>query len=944
MEDSNEASFHVENSVGTLVWVRRRNGSWWPGRVLAAHELRRSHLLCPKSGTPVKLLGKEDASVDWYNIGKSRRIKAFRCGEFDACIEKARSLGSILLKKREKYARREDAILHALELEKKQAEERHLLGVPTAAGALRGFSKFSSDATPHDEVGRSSHNPEHMEVKLPLKVSRSAMLIPQASHRLGSNDVSTSKRIRTPADSEWEDDAPTGIPRMRDLQDFGLPIANSKGRRVICTSSCKNISKVPFIEDGTKKMESCITRDTSGVCLAPSITKVSSSAAQKRKKHQAGSSTDENSCKRRDRRRPLTQVLEKSSTKLADAGFKGIIPPPSNVSGHMLMYRGDGGPEATSSQEPFQQAAVDLKPQSEQKGFELQQTSHRFGYGFKQEKRGSLLVTDKACSSFSSYLMPKCCDGSRWPSYVGAQMDSGLLIGSTFVDSLHGGKPASVFSGPAYTGSATSVNATNLDKSGQTATKRVTWVSKCQSNPLESAIISHASSFGSSHFEGLEMYWSSSKGNEADDINKSLLPSEMNVNADLMKGSERSSRQDISDVTEKSKTCLVGEDEVESFQTARGNAEFYYQECLNRSSNASQNAHNYSSISVISSGNEGLHETGSLHAGVCLQTAQSVSKWQAKGRRNVRKGLCSQGSEQNEDAIIYTGDELEQDQEADTLQYDVNTCMRPLSGLRRRNINVRVSYGKTSVDVIRGGFGTRSMRSHKDHCVLGSSNSGSLRSQDCSDTQRQLDSGWVDVRVEFQGIYKGERVPLVSLMSKVSGRAIVGYPVSVEIAENRYGDGLQAAARQGNYSRSKTQLLGWRAAGGRSALQRVPHSPTYKALDKKEGLLITSDGHRVQPRLKRCLSKKSSRKASSPFQKTRMLSSFPTDEHKVKNEHKVRGEIKEAVTSKASKAPLVTCIPVHVVFDRIREVLYKQSQHDPDKICVDKFEKRGPLE
>ncbi|KAL5208610.1 hypothetical protein ABZP36_033045 [Zizania latifolia] len=62
---------------------------------------------------------------DWYNIEKSKRVKAFRCGEFDACIEKAEATEGTSVKKREKYARREDAILHALELEKKLLALKH---------------------------------------------------------------------------------------------------------------------------------------------------------------------------------------------------------------------------------------------------------------------------------------------------------------------------------------------------------------------------------------------------------------------------------------------------------------------------------------------------------------------------------------------------------------------------------------------------------------------------------------------------------------------------------------------------------------------------------------------------------------------------------------------------------------------------------------------------
>ncbi|KAF5787281.1 putative PWWP domain-containing protein [Helianthus annuus] len=73
----------VDYCVGTIVWVQMRNGSWWPGKILGSDERSASHLISPKSGTPVKLLGREDASVDWYNLEKSKRVKPFRCGEDD---------------------------------------------------------------------------------------------------------------------------------------------------------------------------------------------------------------------------------------------------------------------------------------------------------------------------------------------------------------------------------------------------------------------------------------------------------------------------------------------------------------------------------------------------------------------------------------------------------------------------------------------------------------------------------------------------------------------------------------------------------------------------------------------------------------------------------------------------------------------------------------------
>ncbi|CAH1451259.1 unnamed protein product [Lactuca virosa] len=62
---------------------------------------------------------------DWYNLEKSKRVKPFHCGEFDDCIKRAETSQRMPPKKREKYAHREYAILHALELEKQVLEKKY---------------------------------------------------------------------------------------------------------------------------------------------------------------------------------------------------------------------------------------------------------------------------------------------------------------------------------------------------------------------------------------------------------------------------------------------------------------------------------------------------------------------------------------------------------------------------------------------------------------------------------------------------------------------------------------------------------------------------------------------------------------------------------------------------------------------------------------------------
>ncbi|CAI9766116.1 unnamed protein product [Fraxinus pennsylvanica] len=108
----------IDASVGRLVWVRRQNGSWWPGRILSPDELPETILPVPRAGTPIQLLGREDTSLDWYNLETSKRVKSFRCGEHDSCIQKAKASTSNSSKKTAgRYARRDNAIIHALEIE-----------------------------------------------------------------------------------------------------------------------------------------------------------------------------------------------------------------------------------------------------------------------------------------------------------------------------------------------------------------------------------------------------------------------------------------------------------------------------------------------------------------------------------------------------------------------------------------------------------------------------------------------------------------------------------------------------------------------------------------------------------------------------------------------------------------------------------------------------------
>ncbi|KAM0871580.1 hypothetical protein ACQ4PT_039295 [Festuca glaucescens] len=171
------------SAVGTLVWVRRANGSWWPGRVVSPNEVPDCCPAPPRSpATPILLLGRRDGPVfvEWLNLERSKRVKPFRCGErgLEDCIRTAEEQAADRRLRSKtgagggtRYARKDDAVLQALEIER---------------ASLR-----SSSSRPTTTTSKPSHS------------------APAAT-------ASGRKRRRTPNDSE--DDAPQ---RMKDLTDIG---------------------------------------------------------------------------------------------------------------------------------------------------------------------------------------------------------------------------------------------------------------------------------------------------------------------------------------------------------------------------------------------------------------------------------------------------------------------------------------------------------------------------------------------------------------------------------------------------------------------------------------------------------------------------------------------------------------------------------------------------
>ncbi|XP_010545639.1 PREDICTED: uncharacterized protein At1g51745-like [Tarenaya hassleriana] len=299
----------IDASVGGLVWVRRRNGSWWPGRIMCLDEVPDGCLVSPKAGTPIKLLGRDDASVDWYNLEKSKRVKAFRCGEYDACIEKAKAAAAGSGKKAVKYARREDAIIHALEIENSHLLKDHPdlqmtkqnLPVEKTSSSREISKRFrsSKDNEKTTDVGDAKD-----EADSGPELLQSGVSFQEANNNLVSRERSLlekRRRRRTPNDSE--DDGTEGIKRMRGLEDLGMGIGcKGKGQATALVEHIRHENGLlcdVSLNDGTMPNGNLVNGER--VC-SPSL---------KRKRSQVVNANEHS--RRKNRRRPLTKVLESTA-------------------------------------------------------------------------------------------------------------------------------------------------------------------------------------------------------------------------------------------------------------------------------------------------------------------------------------------------------------------------------------------------------------------------------------------------------------------------------------------------------------------------------------------------------------------------------------------------------------------------------------------------------
>ncbi|CAL4963159.1 unnamed protein product [Urochloa decumbens] len=296
----------ADAEVGALVWVRRRNGSWWPGRILGMDELPDNVVIPPRSaGTPIKLLGRPDGSIDWYNLEKSKRVKPFRCGEYDECIEKAKALAHQQKKPQVvgRYVRREDAIIHALEIERSRFPDDHDdLDEDTDDDVCASQNIYSAKAKNinglNKKSSRGARSLYDIEENSAQDMSQ-ALTVYKLPQNLSSSSTryASSKKTKKKKRKGRKEDTAQGFQRMRDLREIGTKSVTKQ------KSGSGIFSDVPLLESGPSFGYDLSS--TNGIKKGKH-----SHSSIKKKRSNIGQSY-ENS-RKKDRHRPLSKLCEDS--------------------------------------------------------------------------------------------------------------------------------------------------------------------------------------------------------------------------------------------------------------------------------------------------------------------------------------------------------------------------------------------------------------------------------------------------------------------------------------------------------------------------------------------------------------------------------------------------------------------------------------------------------
>ncbi|XP_010924939.1 uncharacterized protein At1g51745 [Elaeis guineensis] len=809
----------IDVSAGGLVWIRRRNGSWWPGRILGRDELPAKCLLPPRSGTPIKLLGREDGSMDWYNLEKSKRVKPFRCGEYDECIERARA-SAVCSKKKPanagKYVRREDAILHALELEKAHFSNRNQMssGMNHSVAKTNNCLVIESKNmhTLNKQPGYVARKRSVLDENSAQELSKSVLSFEQPNKPMASDmRYMLKKRWRTPNDSE--DDATEGIKRMRDLQEIGLETVSKRKPNI--RFHAKEFDELAFA-DNASLSESNTDNGFSSVCHING-SKDSCSSLKKKRSHVVLSSEN---LRKKNHHHPQTKVSKGSRIITPSychwgAGFTGwssLLGETQNKLGFFRSTARKGEFSAVNDNSPncsgtsCEEALFD----------DCEKTCNMVN--------GAYLHSEIKDSELSSML-----------EFIDDDWSDGLIDVPLLMEDNIGGDYRQTFE--SYGSRNLQIHAAN----------------KQYNQSSRARVISRFS-------EGLGESGFTESGTQVNHVRQRI--------------DKRISERHPN-----------GKKNLKYLRLSRNTDSESFGDRADRSENSLKDTMHKDRLFVFSETKIGYNSCGESLNHVQFVKCEPVSDVgdvpQAQASKFTKLSCMN-------DVGSSFGRELE--------------AARSVEAGNKLSNSLSYARGRGSANMVDVPISTIPLQqlfaNYQVHLPAFSKHQVPKPSRSMS-----MDSLLFDVELNVQASYQGPHIPLVSFMSKLNGKAIVGHPISVEVLQ----DGAAAALVPRNV---------WCAP-----ISNIDHSLKNriniigKSQPKESHLNIQgkkADHTKVKSPLMKKKSSKNKRSGFSP-RKIRRLSSIAVD-------RKDKKEERQPMVEKI-KGPAVACVPLRLVFSRINEAL-----------------------
>ncbi|XP_037495407.1 uncharacterized protein At1g51745 [Jatropha curcas] len=312
---------------------------------------------------------------------------------------------------------------------------------------------------------------------------------------------------------------------------------------------------------------------------------------------------------------------------------------------------------------------------------------------------------------------------------------------------------------------------------------------------------------------------------------------------------------------------------------------------------------------AVSLKNGGLNESGSTSSGavhvnnISQRMEKDTSKWQLKGKRNSRHISKNRKQDRRKYMVMDMDNEpapyLAGIEHSDGFfpvsdqRVDCDGSRRSLASFNCKVDGVRDWSKSFSHRDMRGAIGDVSLPPQRSLPYRQSRFTVNSRYQTSDFPGRTItDSKLYDVKLEVKANYQPQNVPLVSLMSKLNGKAIIGRPLTVECVDDGFCDLI---IRSNECDPTRASALDAAELG-------------HAAMRNSDAGRIPAKHMTMQARFSP--SKSPKRKCVLLPKKIRKLSTLTGNKE----------EYRKPVVEKL-KGPVIACIPLKLVFSRINEAV-----------------------